>query len=161
MKYQPKRSSQRWLLGAPDYVLAVYDTGKQWYNDRYTVMFGGRLWDASMGRTVNCLYLGESGAQSSGEQDASTRRGKKIRWMDLPPTCMAAVREWAREDVTLFDCGMCGGLHLPTFEGDCRDNKNRFNDEEDFCKKKKLLCTEVKFVIDSWAERVADLIDLS
>ncbi len=90
MQYRPKRSSARWTEEAPEYVLACYDNGGRTC-DRYTVMFGGSLWDASMGRTV--YYLGMSGAPTHpqgfsqwGEMPARNRTGsgKHVRWLDLP-----------------------------------------------------------------------------
>ena len=54
-KYRPKRARKRWLEDAPDYVLC------------------GKLWDESMGRTVQFLGLSEDEAVISrvneGEDD--------------------------------------------------------------------------------------------
>jgi hypothetical protein len=90
MNYQPKRMSKRWSEGAPEFVLACYDNGGKTC-DRYTVLFGGSLWEPTMGRFVS--FLGMSGAPTHpqgfsqwGEIDASCRRGcgHKVRWLDLP-----------------------------------------------------------------------------
>lgn len=88
MKYRPRKANKRWLEGAPDYILSVHDNPK--YGDRYTVCFGGHLWDESMGRTV--MYLGMSanpshpqGISMWGEMESGARANmKKIRWLDLP-----------------------------------------------------------------------------
>lgn len=89
MKYQPKRSSKRWLEDAPEYILACYDSPK--FYDQYTVILGGSMWNESMGRKV--LYLGMSddctspnGFSQWGECDASYRphSREKVRWLDLP-----------------------------------------------------------------------------
>lgn len=98
MRYQPKRSSKRWLEGAPDYVLAIYDGGAQFSHDRYTVMLCGIFWEADMGREVMYCGLGESGGTHSGQMSASVRRGKKMRWCDLPPVVQASLIEWAKPD---------------------------------------------------------------
>lgn len=39
MQYLPKRSTARWLKGAPRPVLACYDSGDKTV-DRYTVLYG-------------------------------------------------------------------------------------------------------------------------
>lgn len=87
--YAPRRATKRWLEGAPEYVLAVFDNkGKT--ADRYTVMFGGSLWAPDMGRNV--FYLGMSDAPTHpqgfsmwGECPASWRpHHEQIRWLDLP-----------------------------------------------------------------------------
>lgn len=94
MKYQPKRSSKRWLEGAPDYVLACYDSGPDKGMDRYTVLFGGHLWEPSMGRTVQALCMSENptfGVSLWQTLDSGNRKffGRHVRWSDLPD----AVRE--------------------------------------------------------------------
>ncbi len=90
MKYQPKRSSKRWMEGAPDYVLACYDSGPKDL-DRYTVLFGGKLWEPSMGRTVQALCMSENPTSYGGVSlwqtlDAGNRKffGRHVRWLDLP-----------------------------------------------------------------------------
>lgn len=95
MRYQPKRSSKRWLEGAPDYVLAVYDCGDI---DRYTVMLCGIFWEECMQRNVIYVTITENGGISSGEMPASNRRGKKISWTNLPHVCRAALIDWAKPD---------------------------------------------------------------
>jgi len=89
-KYAPRRSSARWSEAAPEYVLACYDNGGK-TADRYTVLFGGSLYDDSMGR--NASYLGMSDAPTHpqgfsqwSEMPAANRDacGKHIRWLDLP-----------------------------------------------------------------------------
>lgn len=98
MRYQPKRSSKRWLRGAPDYVLAIYDGGAQFSHDRYTVMLCGIFWEESMGRNVMYVGIGTSGGVHSGEISASVRRGKKTRWCDLSPRVQQALVNWAKPD---------------------------------------------------------------
>lgn len=95
--YRPRRSSQRWLQDAPEYVLACYDNGGK-TADRYTVMFGGSLWYPEMGRKV--FYLGMSGAPTHpqgfsqwGEMPADNRPSSRehVRWLDLPEHIRAHV----------------------------------------------------------------------
>lgn len=88
--YRPRRASERWMENAPEYILSVHDNGGKTC-DRYTVYFGGSMYEQSMGRNV--LYLGMSecpshpqGFSQWGEAPANSRdsSGKKIRWLDLP-----------------------------------------------------------------------------
>lgn len=97
MAYRPRRSSARWSESAPEYVLACYDNGGS-TADRYTVMLGGSLWSADMGRTV--FYLAMSGAPTHpqgfsqwGEMPAANRTGfgRHVRWLDLPDHIRAHV----------------------------------------------------------------------
>lgn len=90
MQYRPRRSSARWLQDAPEFILACYDNGGKTC-DRYTVQFGGTLWEPGLGRNV--FYLGMSnspthpqGFSQWGEMPATNRTGfgKKVRWLDLP-----------------------------------------------------------------------------
>lgn len=90
MKYQPKRSRKQWLESAPEYILAVYDNGGK-TADRYTVLFGGSLWEPNMGGNVACLNMSEyptspQGVSMWGEMPAWNRKalGKHIKWLDLP-----------------------------------------------------------------------------
>ena len=85
MEYQPRKSSKKWLEGAPDYILAVYD--KKTFIDRYTILFGKPFWSPEMGRKVLVLCLSEGGhAVSFFMEYISWNRkafGKKIKWNDL------------------------------------------------------------------------------
>lgn len=92
MRYQPRRSSQRWLEGAPKEVLAIYDRPQ--FADRYTILFGGWMWSPDMGRTVVYLSAGRD-VGGSGDCSASFRQGKKIRWCDLPDNIKKQVIEFA------------------------------------------------------------------
>lgn len=90
MKYRPRRSSARWMEQAPEYVLAVYDNGGKTC-DRYTVLFGGSLWEPALGRNVQYLGLSSNpshpqGFSQWGEMPAANRGacGKHINWLDLP-----------------------------------------------------------------------------
>lgn len=99
MRYHPKRSSARWLEGAPAPVLACYDSGPNRGIDRYTVLYGAPFWTPDYGRDVP--YVAMSGAPfhpqgicQHGEMPAYNRKslGKKIRFLDLPPDCQEAVK---------------------------------------------------------------------
>ncbi len=90
MKYQPKRSAQRWLEGAPKALLAVYDSGGKSF-DRYTALYGAPLWEPSMGRTVPFRGMSEhpshpQGFGQWGEMQSGDRAalGRKVRFADLP-----------------------------------------------------------------------------
>lgn len=90
MRYQPKRSTKRWLDGAPKALLAVYDNGGK-SADRYTALYGAPLWEPSMGSTVPARFMSEhpshpQGIGMYGEHPSHERAclGKKVRFLDLP-----------------------------------------------------------------------------
>lgn len=98
MRYQPKRSSQHWLKGAPKPVLAIYDTGPNKTYDRYTVVYGAPFWTPEWGREVPYLGMSEHpfhplGFGQHGQMPSINRPkcGRKIKWSDLPPDCQRAV----------------------------------------------------------------------
>ncbi len=96
--YTPRRAGKRWLAGAPEYILDVFDNkGKTC--DRYTVLFGGSLLlgDGTLsGTRIPCLHMSEApthpqGCSMWGEISAHEavscryRFGHtRIRWMNLP-----------------------------------------------------------------------------
>ena len=106
MKYRPRRASARWSEAAPAYVLACYDSGPNRGADRYTVMFGGDLWDESMGRNVAYLAMNAVpthpayGVSQCGEMPACNRDacGRHVRWLDLPADIRAHVIARAESD---------------------------------------------------------------
>lgn len=107
MRYQPRRSSPRWLEGAPAPVLAIYDSGPNRCIDRYTVLYGAPIWSPDMGRTVPYLAMSAlpfhpQGFAQHGEMPSWSREalGRKIRFVDLPPDCQRAVED---------DCAEIGG----------------------------------------------------
>ena len=83
--YRPRRSAAKWLEGAPEGVLAVYD--KPEVADRYTILLGGSMLDDHLlrQREVYFVSIGR-GIGYWGEHPAPLRDtlGKKIRWADLP-----------------------------------------------------------------------------
>lgn len=95
-EYTPRRASQRWLKGAPDYVLDVFDDKKS--ADRYTVIFGKQFMNKAGNGTYFLSYLGMSekpthpqGFSQWGEfsriQCVGYRnrcKHQRIRWVDLP-----------------------------------------------------------------------------
>jgi hypothetical protein len=97
MDYQPKRSSKRWLYGAPSHVLACYDNGGKSF-DRYTVLYGKPLWTPDMGANVPYFAASEhpfhpQGFGQHGDMPAHNRSalGRKVRWCDLPCDVQRAV----------------------------------------------------------------------
>lgn len=98
MRYQPKRSTARWLEGAPRPVLACYDTGPHRGADRYTVLYGAPLWDKSYGRDVPARAMSHYPFDPHGiglfvQVPAYDRSGlgRKIRYLDLPEDCRRLV----------------------------------------------------------------------
>lgn len=83
--YRPRRASAKWLEGAPEWVLAVYD--KPECKDRYTILLGGSMLEDLLlrDRMVHCVCFGV-GISYWGQHSASFRAvlGKKIKWSDLP-----------------------------------------------------------------------------
>jgi hypothetical protein len=97
-QFRPKRSAARWLKGAPGYVIACYDNAGR-AASRYTVLFGGSLWDTDYARTnweagldprlTQCLLMAEASAHLPGVSTWSqclrgSHLGRKINWLDLP-----------------------------------------------------------------------------
>lgn len=96
--YKPKHSSKRWLEGAPEYVIACYDNGGR-TTDRYSVLFGGSLWDEDYARAnaechrdprlVQCLLMSGAPTHPQGVSIwadclRGPHLGRKVRWLDLP-----------------------------------------------------------------------------
>ena len=89
--YKPRRAGKRWLEGAPDYVLDVFDNRGQ-TADRYTVL----MYWPELGEHV--AYLGMSGAPTNpqgvsmwgdghGREIAGYRYREghyRVKWSDLP-----------------------------------------------------------------------------
>ena len=92
MTYRPRRATKRWLEGAPEYILDVFDNkGKT--ADRYTILFGGSLLDPHLlkDRKVHMLSLNNLpdhpcyGISMWGEIEASYRPAHhRRRWLDMP-----------------------------------------------------------------------------
>lgn len=102
MKYQPKRSTARWLAGAPAHVMACYDNGGK-TADRYTVLYGAPLWVESMGQKVPCRFMSDNpfhpqGVGSFAEHPAYDRAclGRKVKWADLPEKVRQCVEQDGR-----------------------------------------------------------------
>ena len=106
MTYKPRRARSRWLEGAPEYVVDVFDNkGKT--ADRYTVFFGGSL---ATDDVVQYLGLSDDPHSPHGvsmwgtitpHQFAAYRRAfgkERIRWWDLPDHIRAHVINRAGEE---------------------------------------------------------------
>ncbi len=92
MKYRPRRASKKWLEGAPEYVLDCFDN-KLKTADRYTILFGGSLFDDNLLKDRKVMYLGLNDAPTHpwfgvsmwGEIEAGYRPWReRVRWLDLP-----------------------------------------------------------------------------
>lgn len=90
-KYRPRRAIKRWTEGAPEYVLDCFDNKDRTF-DRYTVLFGGSLFDDDLLKERKVFHLGMSDNPTSpqgfsmwGECDAAWRPSRdRVRWLDLP-----------------------------------------------------------------------------
>lgn len=109
MKYRPRRASKKWLEGAPEYVLDCFDTG---WCDRYTILFGGSLFDECLLKDRKVMYLGLNdmpthpwfGVSMWGEIDASYRPSRyRIRWLDLPENVRNHIMKRAESEYFLAD----------------------------------------------------------
>src|SRR4051812_32336535 len=100
--YQPKRSSKRWLEGAPRPLLAVYDNGGK-TTDRYTALYGAPLWEPCMGRTVPLRAMSTDpfhpqGFGQWGEMQSHDRAvlGRKMKFSDLPEQVRKCIEQDCR-----------------------------------------------------------------
>jgi hypothetical protein len=109
MKYQPKRSTARWLEGAPAPVLAVYDNGGR-SADRYLVLYdysdmgAERAWYEKR-REVPARAMSDAPFHPQGvglyvEVPAWSRAqyGRKVRYADLPADCKRCVEQDCRAE---------------------------------------------------------------
>ena len=107
MKYQPKRSSKRWLEGAPRALLAVYDNGGK-SADRYTALYGAPLWTPEYGNEVPARFMSTHPSHPQGigifgqcpAWDRS-RYGRKVKFSDLPE----GVKRCIIADCKCDECG--------------------------------------------------------
>ncbi len=118
--YRPRRAAKRWLEDAPEYVLDCFDNKGQTI-DRYTVLFGGTLFDPGLLKQRIVHYLGMSEAPTHpqgfsmwGECPASWRPAhRRVRWLDLPEHIREHVISRAEDAVELdeavFDFLSIGG----------------------------------------------------
>lgn len=104
MRYQPKRSTARWLEGAPRALLAVYDNGGKTC-DRYTALYGAPLWHESYGRRLPARFMSENPFHPQGvgilsERPAHERAclGKKVRFKDLPEKVRQCIEQDCQEE---------------------------------------------------------------
>ena len=107
MRYQPKRSTERWLRGAPPALLAVYDNGGK-SADRYTALYGAPLWVPVYGRNVPCRFMSSDPSHPMGvaiftDHPSYDRAalGKKVPFEALPP----AVKRCIVRDCSCDSCG--------------------------------------------------------
>lgn len=103
--YRPKRSTQRWLAGAPKALLACYDSGPNRGADRYTALYGAPLWEPSMGTMLPARFMSSNpshpcGIGLFGEHSAYDRGalGKKVRFEDLPEPVRRCIERDCAED---------------------------------------------------------------
>lgn len=94
-RFRPRRGALKWLDEAPNYVMACYDNGGQNTEYRYTVLFGGDLWDLAYARAnwesgrdprlMPCLMISD-GLDYSIWTDCvrGARLGRRMRWLDIP-----------------------------------------------------------------------------
>lgn len=109
--YKAKRSTARWLTGAPDFVLACFDHGDK-FADRYTIIFGGDKQEGDgtfAGSWLHCLHIGAAsyGSHPGGWSDMRAHeasryryamRNKKIAWADLPECIRGTVAKAFKDD---------------------------------------------------------------
>src|SRR5437879_4408702 len=52
------------------------------------------------------------------------------------------------EMIELFECGSCGAYHPVDFEGDCRDDANRYGGPEDYAERNNVNIADIEIVDD-------------
>ena len=57
------------------------------------------------------------------------------------------------EGITLYECGICDSLHPWGWDGDCREDANRFADPEEYAERKGIKTEAIRVM--SWADRQA------
>jgi len=104
---KPRRAGKRWREGAPEYILDCFDNrGKTC--DRYSVLFGGTLYNAEADRVAVLDMSGApthpQGVSMWGEctrVEAAAWRYReghyRVRWLDLPEHIRAHVVARATE----------------------------------------------------------------
>ena len=103
-EYRPRRSSKRWLEGAPRQVLACYDNGGKTL-DRYTILFD-TFWKGCDGYQIDAYGASENPYNPMGFGMSVTvpayvdrkKLGKKLKWSELPEPVKRAVRAWCEEE---------------------------------------------------------------
>ena len=95
---QPRRSAKRWLIDAPEDVIAVYDNNGKTL-DRYSVLLN--QWYTDRSQLVECLALSDNPTHPMGfSQFTNAARGphlgRKVTWASLP----ADVRRHAQVRLT-------------------------------------------------------------
>lgn len=107
-KYTPRRASERWLAGAPKYVLDCIRHKKE-DGDGFDVLFTGSLLGTIEGEPqdyahvyIMGLELTTSGAWCSFELNAyhaaqyrRVSKGRRVKWADLPAAVQRSVKQWA------------------------------------------------------------------
>jgi len=108
VKYTAKKATKKWLEGAPDYVLCIYDHPD--FADRYTIVFGGKMQEGDgtfAGAWLPALGTSESGHVSGSIEFKAWELGtyrtanyhRQIRWRDLPLGVRLRARYWAEIDM--------------------------------------------------------------
>jgi hypothetical protein len=64
-----------------------------------------------------------------------------------------------KKRVILYECGICGCLHPWDWNGDCREDKNRYNDAEDYALRNNL--DEMDIDVLAWEDRLREDEELS
>lgn len=110
-RYKPRKSRARWLEGAPDYVVAIYD--KPSTGDRYTVLYGAPIWSEDYvkanwrcgrdprllpARAMSAHPFHPQGIGMFVEAMRGPHLGRKIVWADLPEDCKRCVLQDGQPD---------------------------------------------------------------
>ena len=116
--------------------IRIYDNGGASF-DRYTVVFMNE--PEYQPGTFMALGMSEHPfhPQGFGQHCAAMpgrHLGKRIKFEDLPEDCQKLVKQDLEVSV-IYECGICGSFHPWDFDGDCRDDANRFAGVEDYAAK--------------------------
>lgn len=58
-----------------------------------------------------------------------------------------------QDEYTLYECGICDCLHHWEFEGDCREDDERYGDTQDYRERNNLTVNDWDIEVRSWEER--------
>lgn len=67
----------------------------------------------------------------------------------------AGVKAAELEQHRLYECGICDSLHPWEWDGDCREDRNRYADEAEYCERNGLDIPLHEIEVFSWEDRQA------
>jgi len=115
------------------YIRKTVDTWQIWTNYGY-------------GWELECIEMSRKEARENVRAYRENAPGVQLR--------VIKKREPINEHV-LYECGICGSLHRWAFDGDCRNDRERFDGPIEYCDKLKVDVPLNQIEIKTWEERQA------